>query len=589
VLKTLETLGEVVATDVLIVGGGIGGLAAAIKVKEADPGLDVLIAEKQTTGWAGKATKIGGFLAFLKPGDDPGRFIDYQVRSCGFYLNDQQALAKYVQDTHGAIEQFAEWGARLARTPDGALFSFPAFWAPGFSMTLIDIDLMRPMRARARKLGTRFLDKIHVVDLLADGDRIAGAVGFDLITGRFYIIRAKATILANGSCGYKVRRFWVSATGDGVAAAFRAGAEMRNAEFGNLYGHTVFQDTDSGMVGYTHLVNNAGENLAQKYLPDEGPAGVFLPIRLAVGMHKEVSEGKGPIRFAPPSEGTPYEPPVGLPKLGDWMRRMGEREKQYGLSSEAEREIGVPLHGETSCIKVDHEMRTSLKGLWAIGDTSYAGSAVAGAMPSPPGISPGSGIMYAVISAAWAATSAARYAAEAASPEGDGSGVEDMKQQVLAPLQRENDLQPTEAIAALQDVTAPMKYNLCRSKDRLEEGLARIEAVRERLPGLQAKDFHYLSKCHEVRSMTLCAELTFRAALMRTESRGFHFREDYPETDDAGWLRWVILRRAGGRDGAPAGAWAGARAGGGIELSTEPIPIGEYAIRPGAWSCDPDP
>lgn len=580
-MKTLETLGEVVSTDVLIVGGGIGGLTAAIKAKETDPGLDVLIAEKQTTGWAGKATKIGGFLAFLQPGDDPDRFIDYQVRSCGFYLNDQQALTKYVHDTHGAIEQFAEWGAKLARTPDGGLFSFPAFWAPGFSLTLIDIDLMRPMRARARKLGTRFLDKIHVVDLLTDGDRIAGAVGFDIVTGRFYIMRAKAVILANGSCGYKVRRFWVAGTGDGVAAAFRAGAEMRNAEFGNLYGHTVFQDTDSGMVGYQHLVNSAGENLAQKYLPDEGPAGVFLPVQLAMGMHREVSEGRGPIRFAPPSDGPPHEPPGGLPKLGDWMRRMEERERRYGLPPGAEREIGAPLHGETSCVKVDHEMRTSLEGLWAIGDTSYAGSAVAGAMPSPPGISPGSGVMYAVISAAWAAPSAARYAADAAAVEVDGSGVETMKQQVFAPLEREDGLQPAEAISALQDVTAPMKYNLRRSKDRLEEGLARIEAVREGLPGLQAKDLHYLSKCHEVRSMTLCAELTFRAALMRTESRGFHYREDFPETDDANWLKWVILRRAADRAVGSAAEQAGDR-GGDIELSTEPIPIGEYGVRPGA-------
>ncbi len=168
-------------------------------------------------------------------------------------------------------------------------------------MTLIDIDLMRPIRTHARQLGTRILDKIHIVDLLTDGDRIAGAVGFDIVTGRFYLIRAKATILANGSCGYKVRRFWVSATGDGVAAAFRAGAEMRNAEFGNLYGHTVFQDTDSGMVGYEHLVNSAGENLAQKYLPDMGPAGVFLPVQLAMGMQKEIAEGRGPIRFAPPT------------------------------------------------------------------------------------------------------------------------------------------------------------------------------------------------------------------------------------------------------------------------------------------------
>ena len=565
-VNTLERLGEVVTTDVLIVGGGVSGLAAAIKVKEAEAGLDVLIAEKQTTGWAGKATKIGGFLAFLRPGDNPDRFIDYQVRFCGFYLNDQRALTKYVHATYGAIELFAEWGARLARTPDGQLVSFPAFWAPGFSMALIDIDLMRPMRARARKLGTRFLDKIHVVDLLTSGDRVSGAVGFDIITGRFYIISAKAVILANGSCGYKVRRFWVAGTGDGVAAAFRAGAEMRNAEFGNLYGHTVYQDTDSGMVGYQHLVNSAGENLAQKYLPDSGPAGVFLPVQLALGMQREIIEGRGPIRYAPPSEDLAHKRPVGLPKLDEWRRRLEEKERQYGIPPDAEREVGVPLHGETSCVKVDHEMRTTLPGLWAIGDTSYAGSAVAGAMPSPPGISPGSGIMYAVISAVWAAPAVARYAAEVSRPEMDGSAMDVLRQQVFAPLEQQDGVHPEEVISALQDVVAPMKYNLCRRKDRLEEALAHIEAVKGELPRLKAKDFHYLSKCHEVCSMALCAELTFRAALLRTESRGFHFREDYPETDNANWLKWVILRRADEV--------------GGIQLWTEAIPIAEYPVRP---------
>ncbi|MCX8031915.1 MAG: FAD-binding protein [Thermoleophilia bacterium] len=579
-MKTLDSLAEVLTTDVLIVGGGIGGLAAAINVKEAAPELQVLIAEKQTTGWAGKATKIGGFLAFLKPGDDADRFIDYQVRRCGFYLNDQRALTKYVHDTYRAIEQFAEWGARLARTQDGGLVSFPAFWAPGFSMTLIDIDLMRPMRARARKLGTQFLDKIHVAELLLDGDRVAGAVGFDIITGRFYVIKAKATILANGSCGYKVRRFWVAANGDGIAAAFRAGAEMRNAEFGNLYGHTVFQDTDSGMVGYMHLVNSVGENLAQKYLPDEGPAGVFLPIRLAVGIYKEALEGRVPIRFAPPPQQAAHRPEGALPKLEEWRRRLEEKERQFGLPDETQREIGVPLHGETSCIKVDHEMRTTLEGLWAIGDTSYAGSAVAGAMPAPPGVSPGSGIMFAVISAAWAGPSAAQYAAEASMPEIDGSTVEALKQQIFAPLERGEGVEPAEAISALQDVMAPMKYNLCRSKDRLEEGLARVQMVKEKLPLLRAKDLHYLSKCHEVCSMTLCAELTLRAALTRTESRGFHYREDYPETDNENWLKWVILRHAGGRAEQSRGFGEAGCEGSAIEVLTEPIPIEEYPIRP---------
>jgi len=372
----LEDLAETISTDVLIVGGGVGGLATAIKIKGENPKADVLIVEKQTTGWAGKATKIGGILAFLGPNDNADKFIDFQVRTSGFYLNDQEALSKYVQSSYKAIEQFAEWGARLARTPDGKLVVIPAFWAPEWSLTFIDIDMMLRMRARARKMGTKILDKIHVVELMKRDNRVVGAAGFDIVSGRCHIFKAKATVLANGSCGYKVRRFWVSGTGDGIAAAYRAGAEMRNAEYGNLYGHTVFQETDSGMVGSAFLVNASGENLPKKYLPDSGPAGVFLPVKLAIGLEKEVAEGRGPIYFEPPSSEPPPGLHSGLPKLGEWQKRMEAKERKYGMSPGVKHEIGVPLHGETSCIKVDHEMKTSLEGLWAIGDTSYAGSAI---------------------------------------------------------------------------------------------------------------------------------------------------------------------------------------------------------------------
>jgi succinate dehydrogenase / fumarate reductase flavoprotein subunit len=587
-LATLEELGEVIATDVLIIGGGVGGLAAAIKAKEAFPNINVLMVEKQTVGFAGKATKIGGILAFLGPGNSAEKFIDFQVKTAGIFLNDQEALTKYVGDTYGAIEQLGKWGTNLAKGPDGnlAILSNSAF-APEFSSTFIDIDMMVPMRAIARKLGTKIMNKIHVVDLLKRGDRVIGAVGFDIITGKFYVFKANATILANGSCGYKVRRFWSAGTGDGIAAAYRAGAQMRNAEYGNLYGHVVYQDFDAGQVGHQFLVNSLGENLQRKYMPNAGPSGVFLPVGMAVGLEKEIAEGRGPILFSPPSGGPGGGPPGGgppgggppgrgpggqsgmmmgrgLPKLSDWNRRMQEKQQKYGGPPSQKRAIAVPFHGELSCIRVDHNMKTTLDGLWAIGDTSYAGSAVAGAVASPPGVTPGSGIMFAVISANWGGPAAASYAAGVSAVEPDAAEVKQLKDRIMAPAKRSKGYSPWDAISLLQDVVAPMKYSLRRSKERLEEGLARVQQVKETLPELYAKDMHYLGKCHEVISMTECAEMTFRSALMRTESRGFHFREDYPERDDKNWLKWIVLGCVNDK----------------MVASTEPIPIETYRVKP---------
>jgi succinate dehydrogenase/fumarate reductase flavoprotein subunit len=311
-------------------------------------------------------------------------------------------------------------------------------------------------------------------------------------------------------------------------------------------------------------VNALGENLPEKYLPNTGPAGVFLPVQLAIGLEKEVAEGRGPIYFQPPDSAPPTGLNIDLPKLNEWRKLIEAKERKAGLSPDVRHEIGVPLHGETSCIKVDHEMKTSLEGLWAIGDTSYAGSALAGAVASPPGVTPGSGIMYAVISAGWAAPSTSRYVADTPPVGIDVIEAQAIKNTIFSPMHNKKGLSTSDAISVLQEVTAPMKYNLRRSKERLEEALVKLDNLKEKLPTLYAKDYHYLSKCHEVRSMTLCAELTFRAALMRSESRGFHFREDFPEHDDKNWLKWIIIKQDEDE----------------MKLSTQQIPIDKYKFQP---------
>jgi len=131
-------------------------------------------------------------------------------------------------------------------------------------------------------------------------------------------------------------------------------------------------------------------------------------------------------------------------------------------------------------------------------------------------------------------------------------------------MQRGKAFLPGDAISALQEVTAPIKFNLRRSNERLNESIARVKELNEKLPELTAKDLHYLSKCHEVRSMVLCAELTFRSALMREESRGSHFREDFPNRDDKNWLKWVIIKQDSGK----------------MKLTAQPIPIDKYKIKP---------
>ena len=98
----------------------------------------------------------------------------------------------------------------------------------------------------------------------------------------------------------------------------------------------------------------------------------------------------------------------------------------------------------------------------------------------------------------------------------------------------------------------------------MEETLSKLKELQQRLPKPYAKDGHSLFQCHKARAIAFCAEMTFRSALMRTESRGWHYREDYTERDDKNWLKWIIIKQEGGE----------------MAVYTEPIPIDNYKFKP---------
>jgi succinate dehydrogenase/fumarate reductase flavoprotein subunit len=559
-------------SDVLIIGGGFGGLAAAIRIKELSPESSVLLVDKQTIGWGGKANKGAGVLWVLAPGDDIDAFVDFHVNNIGMYLNDQDLLYAMARESYGAAQKLADWGVNVMKTPNGDLdVSHLPF---GWSLAAADLDMMQPLRTKAAKLGVKLLDKIHVVDLLKQEGQVTGAAGFSLLDGGVAIFNSKATILANGDCDFGVMRMWANATGDGIAAAYNAGAEMRNAEFGNFYDVTNKGTGIPIVFGFNSLWNAQGENISTKYIHGPQPD---IPPSIILGMEKEIMEGRGPIYF------DPAEFAKGMGGGGgifQWDRPHTKalfdldfaKARQYGPPPSEKIEVSLGFTGELSAIRVDREMNTTLPGLWAIGDTSYAGSAWAGAAEAPPGRLRGSGLMNALISALLAAPSVVHHAKESSLPIADDQQVAVLKEKIYAPMNRNNGYSATEAIRSIQEVVVPVKYSMRRNRERLEEALSKVAAVQAKLPELCAEDPHGLLKCHEASCITLCAEIGFRAALARTESRGWHYREDYPRQDDTNWLQWVIVKKV--QDS--------------MVVTTEPIPIERYKIKPGQVTAAPD-
>ena len=220
------------------------------------------------------------------------------------------------------------------------------------------------------------------------------------------------------------------------------------------------------------------------------------------------------------------------------------------------------LNAELAPVKVDHQMATTVPGLFAIGDTCYAGACLAGAVPAPPGRMRGSGLGFATFSGVRCAPAAVA-AARAASGRPDAAHAEALKARVVAPLGRSGTEAP-EMVRAVQDVMAPVRYSICKSADRMEEALGKVLALKEQVPALAAKDPHYLAACHVAESMVLGAEMFYRASLAREESRGWHLREDFPERDDVNFLKWIELKYTDGE----------------MALSFEDVPVENYPLQP---------
>ncbi len=574
-----KSTGEIISpisTDILIVGGGISGLSAAITIKEKNPKIDVLVVEKAFSGWSGQADRGGGILAFITPADTVEDFISYHVNNIGCFLEDQELLSVYAHTCNNVLDLLDSWGAKLNKEKDGRYkyVKNPGVDVP-WGLAGIDLDMCRRLNKRARKLGVKFLNKVTLVDLLkTDGHAsgsIGGAIGFHVENGSCCLVRAKTTILANGNQNFQVVPMFASGRGDGIAAAYRAGAKMRNAEFGSFFNmvHAVSREVIFGAEDY--MYNARGENISTRIRPEPQ---CDICSQSSIGWYKAHMNQNGPIKVKNDenllgigsellfSGDMVWDRPVAN---AFWSRLWEKCEAATGDEKNGMSETVPGFLGSTTPVRVDHHMATSLPGLYAVGDVSYNGSAWTGAVPSPPGRIRGTGLMNAV----WSAHRGALAAADdvvgiGAPPAIDDNQVALLTERILAPLSREKGVAALDLIHDVQDAMTPVKYSNFKSEQRMKEALDMVLAVKHKLPALKAEDPHELARCNEAESMALCAEMFYRASLTRKESRGWFFREDYPETDDTNWLKWIILEEQEGE----------------MVISTEDIPIERYPIKP---------
>jgi succinate dehydrogenase/fumarate reductase flavoprotein subunit len=545
-MPDLNGIGQVYSSDILVLGAGLAGFTVANRIKELNPDVNVLIVEKSTAGFAGsKANKGAGVMWVMQSDDNIDKFRDYYCKYHGHFLEDQELLEKTCVTTRSMVEHLERWGIEIKREGDGKLSRMEAI--PLWSLCAYDLDVMEKLRKVALKLGVKTVDKTQFVEILTDGDRAAGAVGFDLINGEFKIFKARAVVLATGSCNWMVSNMWYSGRGDGIAAAYRAGAEMRNAEFSNFYNLGIRGNMSAIVGGQYALYNSEGEYLASKYCAD---FEVDIDIGILIGMEKEIMEGKGPIVYEETEMFIKNPLAVGgflfkweRPVADKFWHALMAKEAKYNADHAWRPEVYPMFIGECSSVKVNHDMRTTLEGLWALGDTCRTGSAVSGAVPHPCRIR-GSGITWATVSALHSENSLSSYLKGASEPEIHIDQVNEFKRSLYTPMKREKGLSPREAIWRLQQVISPPRYSIRKNQKRIEEALGEVKNVLQlaETEVSPSGDWHLLGLYYDLKNMAQCADLYFTSSLTRTESRGWHYRDDFPEHDNANWRKWINIK-----------------------------------------------
>ena len=533
--------------DVLVIGGGIAGLFAAITAR--DEGRDVILVEKNYAGKSGSSIMGSGQLNVFNPdwGMDFDRCFESFVRT-GEYLNNREWLRTMMMESWGIYENMRDWGVEFPSDEDsfrsymnsvhdwqqdtGEGSEEPKKPAPAWGMVpLKHREVPVKLRKHALKVGVKIVDRTMVTELITAGGRVCGAVGFDIESAEALIFRAGAVVMAGGKNGFRAPGMNIAElTGDADAMAYRAGAEITGKEFPDLHmglaKDPVWKGTGEIYPAYWKFIDCNGEPIPM--------------MGFDLSMVSVIHAGKGPVMwdFASMTEEDHQ-------KIENYIekRHMPHETKRVNLGyhDRTNEQItggsagGSPAEQTGGIRPVDLSCASTVPGLYTAGDCCCTWSWGAINAGAPPGLLP------AGVTGKHAGRGAAEFAANNSAPEADA---EALLKQMYEPLERKGGYDPRWVCQLLQNTMLPYYVLHIKKKDRLEAALTNVAFYRDHMvPMLRASDAHELRLCHETRNMILNAEMILRASLAREESRGWHYREDFPVQDDENWLAWVILRQ----------------------------------------------
>ncbi|MFZ0736509.1 MAG: FAD-binding protein [Candidatus Acidiferrales bacterium] len=528
--------------DVLIIGAGGAGLRAAIEALAQ--GARVGVVCKSLLGKAHTVMAEGGIAAAMSNVDkaDDWRTHFRDTMRGGKLLNNWRMAQLHAQESPDRVRELEQWGALFDRTESGEIMQ-RAFGGHTFKRLChvgdrTGLEMIRTLQDRGVHQGIDVYMECTVTRLLKDGDRVAGAFAYWREQGRFVVFKANSIVIATGGIGkaWKITSNSWEYTGDGMALAYEAGAELMDMEFVQF--HPTGMVWPPGVQGIlvTEAVRGEGGTLRNKngerFMERYDPKKMDLSTRdvVARAIYTEVREGRGTEHggaFLDISHMPAEYVKRKLPSMYHQFLELADVDITKGPM-----EVGPTCHYVMGGIRVEAETtQASVPGLFAAGEAA-AGLHGANRLG-------GNSLGDLLVFGRRAGLAAAQHAKKTGTPAIDGTQIEQAERELLAPFDRTSGESPYQIHHDLQEVMQTL-VGIFRTEEDLRRALTEIEKLKERAARMRVEGSRLFNPgwhlSRDIRCMLTVSEACTRAALARRESRGAHSRLDYPKLDDA-WGR----------------------------------------------------
>ena len=527
--------------DLLIVGAGLAGMRAALA---APPSLDVALISKVHPVRSHSVAAQGGINAALGANDSwEAHALD--TAKGGQYLGDQDAIEVMCREAPDDILDLERMGVIFSRDEQGRIAQRP-FGGAGFPRTCYAADrtghaILHAMYEQLMKRGCQVYEEWYVTSLIVEDGACRGVVAWDLLRGGLRAIGAKAVVLATGGSG---RAFLTSTnavinTGDGMALAYRAGAPLEDMEFVQFH-PTTLKDTGilitegaRGEGGY--LLNTLGERFMKKYAPEQMELATRSTVSLAIG--QEILEGRGidgcillDLRH------------LGRHRILERLPQIRQLSVEFAGVDPIESPVPVRpgAHYQMGGVRTTTWGETALPGLYAAGECACVSVHGANRLG-------GNSLLETVVFGRRAGRRASEYIATVrprALPDAALRRDEARLQRLMDNHGPERAWQVRDALGAVMSTN----LGIFRTKQSMTEALQEIRALRLRSEAVRLQDkgkiFNTdLIQAFELSCLVEIAETIVAGALAREESRGAHYRSDFPRRDDMNWLKHTLATR----------------------------------------------